>query len=130
MIIPLVKKHSLSLNGGCRRYHLDLTEGGHPYWVALTGFGYNLSGTLATTVLYEYSNQNRGTEVALGEWVMPIPRKHYLSLFVTYYPPKPLDGMSVALSVGSQRGGHKCAGGVCREFPDSVGAKIEASYRF
>ena len=122
--------HSLSVKGGLRRHHLDLTESGEPYWVTMVGLGYNLSGVLAATLLYEYSDQTEGIDAKFGSWALPIPRKHYLSFVVSYYPPVPLEGLSFGLRAGSQRGGLKCAGGVCREFPDSVGAKIEATYRF
>jgi hypothetical protein len=130
LTIPLVTRHSITVNGGVRRHHLDLTEAGPPYWVTLLGIGYNLSGTLAVTAMHEYSDQTRGTEAKLGDWELPLPRHHYLSVVLSYYPPAPFDGLSLGASIGSQRGGHKCAGGVCREYPDAVGAKLEATYRF
>ena len=69
-------------------------------------------------------------ETAFGDWSLPFPRQHYFWGLLTGHPPKPLEDLTLRLLAGSQRGGIKCAGGICRRYPVAVGGKLEAVYRF
>jgi hypothetical protein len=130
LLLPVVGPHSLEIVGEVRRHALALTEGGHPYWVVLTTLGYDRSGLFGVAVVYEYSDQTPGEEAIIGDWVLPLPLQHYLAVVASVQVPEPLDGLTARLVAGTQRGGHKCAGGVCRDYPDSVGATLEVVYRF
>lgn len=41
-----------------------------------------------------------------------------------------VDWLDLALTAGTQRGGIKCISGVCRDFPEFAGARLEAAARF
>ncbi|MBW2459409.1 MAG: hypothetical protein JRI68_33260 [Deltaproteobacteria bacterium] len=110
---------------------LDVTEGAlNHYWVTLASLGYDWSGLFGITGIYEYSDETAGAEGMIGDWEVPLPLQHYFWAMLTIHPPKPLDGLTLRLIGGSQRGGIKCAGGICRRYPDAVGGKLEAVYRF
>ncbi len=125
---PLGGRHSLALGAEVRRHELSVTEG-NDYWVSTASLGYELARRFGVTAIYEFSDERAGGENRIGRWTL-MPRHHYLSAMVTLHPPTPFDDLTVTLFCGSQRGGIKCAGGVCREYPDTVGARIEAVYRF
>ncbi len=112
-----------------RRHGLSVTEG-DSYWVTLASLGYDWSGRFGVTLVHEYSDQTAGNEGKLGDWTLPLPKQHYGWILATVHIPKPLDGLNFRLFAGSQRGGVKCAGGICRTYPDSVSARLEAVYRF
>jgi hypothetical protein len=38
---------------------------------------------------------------------------------------EPTDAITLRSTVGSQRGGLKCVAGVCRDFPEFSGARLE-----
>lgn len=127
--VPIEGPHSVEAKFEIRRHELLITEE-LEYWVTLTGLGYDLSGLFGLTLVHEYSDQTAGSDVALGDWELPLPRRHYLWGMLTVHAPAPLDGLTGRLLAGSQRGGIKCAGGVCRNYPDTVGARLELVYRF
>ncbi|MDD5308990.1 MAG: hypothetical protein PHU25_16880 [Deltaproteobacteria bacterium] len=127
--VPLTGPHSIEVKGEVRRHMLEVTEGNR-YWVAMGSLGYDMAGLLGLTAIYEYSDETAGADVAFGDWEYPLPRRHYLWGVASLHVPAPLDGLTLRLTAGSQRGGIKCAGGVCRNYPDAVGATLEAVYRF
>jgi uncharacterized protein DUF6029 len=127
--IPVKGPHSIETKVEVRRHMLTITEG-LEYWVTLASLGYDWSGKFGLTGIYEYSDQTQGAEGKIGEWTLPLPRQHYFWAMGSVHFPKPLDRLTLRLLGGSQRGGVKCAGGICRTYPDAVGAKLEAVYRF
>jgi hypothetical protein len=127
--VPITGPHSVEAKFEIRRHQLQVTEG-IDYWITLTSLGYDLSGLFGVVAVHEYSDQTAGERGQIGALTLPFPRKHYVWLMGTLHPPAPLDGLTFRLLAGSQRGGIKCAGGVCRNYPDAVGAKLEAVYRF
>ena len=129
LTVPIRGPHSVELKMEVRRHMLEVTEG-HDYWVTLVSLGYDLSGLLGVAAVHEYSDQTEGSEAQIAGWTLPFPRKHYVWGMATVHAPAPLDGLDLRLIGGTQRGGIKCAGGVCRNYPDSVGARVEAVYRF
>ncbi|MCP4674232.1 MAG: hypothetical protein GY854_01675 [Deltaproteobacteria bacterium] len=127
--VPIKGPHSIEVKGEVRRHQLMVTEGDE-YWITLTSLGYDWSGIFGLCGIYEYSDQTGGADVMIGNWTLPFPRKHYVWALATIHIPAPLDGLTLRLLGGSQRGGIKCAGGVCRRYPDAVGGRLEAVYRF
>jgi len=127
--VPIDGPHSVEAKFEIRRHALIITED-LEYWVTLAGLGYDMSGLFGLTLVHEYSDQTAGVDAAFGGWELPLPRRHYLWGMLTVHAPAPLDGLTGRLLAGSQRGGIKCAGGVCRNFPDTVGARLELVYRF
>ncbi len=127
--VPIKGPHSVEIKGELRRHELIVTEGSE-YWITMTSLGYEWSGVFGFTAIHEYSDETMGSEGKLGDWTLPFPRKHYFWGMLSGHPPKPLDGLTLRLLAGSQRGGIKCAGGICRRYPDAVGARLEAVYRF
>lgn len=122
--------HGVHLRGELRRHELRISEGGVPYWITLIKTGYDLSGRLSVSAIYEYSDQTEGIDAKIGNWVLPLKRRHYLQGKIVFFPPKPFNDFTFALVGGSQRGGKKCTGGGCRVYPNSVGIKLETIYRF
>ncbi len=127
--VPISGPHSVELKLELRRHELEVTEG-MSYWVIMESLGYEMSGLFGITFVHEYSDQTPGEDSKIGNWTMPMPHQHYMWALLSVHAPDPLDGLTLRLFAGSQRGGIKCAGGVCRLYPDSVGVKIEAVYRF
>jgi len=127
--VPITGPHSVELKFEIRRHQLQITEG-MDYWITLTSLGYDLSGVFGLVAVHEYSDQTAGSKGKIGEVTLPFPEQHYVWAMATYHVPAPLDGLQLRLLAGSQRGGIKCAGGVCRNYPDAVGAKLELVYRF
>ncbi|MDJ0764784.1 MAG: DUF6029 family protein [Myxococcota bacterium] len=127
--LPITGPHSLEFKEELRRYKLHVTEG-NEYWVVMTTLAYEWSGAFGLSLVHEYSDQTAGNVGSIAGWEIPLPRKHYLLANLNIHAPAPLDGLSLRILAGSQRGGFKCFGGVCREYPDLVGVKIDASYRF
>jgi hypothetical protein len=130
LLFPIKGPHSINMKAEIRRHELEISEGAHPYWVALGVLGYDFAGLLGAAVVYEYSDQTEGIYAKLGGWRIPLALQHYAKIKIVFHVPAPLDGLSLTFVGGSQRGGKKCTGGGCREFPDSVGLKLEALYRF
>ncbi|MFO8071934.1 MAG: DUF6029 family protein [Polyangia bacterium] len=127
--VPITGPHSIEVKLQLRRHELSVTEG-IDYWITLTSLAYDLSGLFGITLVHEHSDQTAGAVPRLGGWALPFPRQHYFWTMLSLHPPHPLDDLTARLVAGSQRGGIKCAGGVCRNYPDSVGARLEAVYRF
>jgi hypothetical protein len=127
--VPIKGPHSVEGKVEIRRHDLHVSES-VPHWVTLESLGYDMSGVFGITLVHEYSDETAGADLKLGEWELPLPRQHYVWAMVSAHLPKPLDGLTLRLLAGAQRGGIKCAGGVCRLYPDSVGARLEAIYRF
>lgn len=127
---PLVHPHSLEAKVEVRRHELMVTEGGEPYWVSLETLAYDWSGAFGLTVAHEYSDQTPGVRGEIGAFTMPLPAQHYLWAMASAHGRGVFEGLTARLTGGSQRGGIKCAGGICRTYPDSVGAKLELVYRF
>ncbi len=127
--VPLKGPHSVEAKVEVRRHDLHVSES-VPHWVTLESLGYDWSGAFGITIVHEYSDETGGADLKLGDWQLPLPRQHYVWAMVSAHLPKPLDDLSLRLYAGAQRGGIKCAGGVCRLYPDSVGARLEATYRF
>jgi hypothetical protein len=127
---PLAHPHSLDFKVELRRHGLAVTEGGAPYFVTLESLSYEWARAFGLTVAHEYSDQTPGVRGQIGALTMPVPAQHYLWAMASVHGRGPLKGLTGRLSAGSQRGGIKCAGGVCRSYPDSVGAKLEVVYRF
>ncbi len=129
--VPLGGPHSLEVKGELRRHELVVTEGpSEQYWVTSTGLGYDRSGLFGLSAVHEFSDQTGGSRAQIGSLELPLPRRHYVWFLASVHPPRPLDGLTFRLLGGSQRGGIKCAGGICRTYPDAVGVKAEAVYRF
>jgi hypothetical protein len=127
--VPIHGPHSVEAKVELRRHDLHVSES-VPHWVTLASLGYDMSGAFGVTLVHEYSDETAGADLKLGSWELPLPRQHYLWAMVSAHLPKPLEDLSLRLFAGAQRGGIKCAGGVCRLYPDSVGARLEATYRF
>jgi hypothetical protein len=127
--VPITGPHSVEAKLELRRHELRVTEGSE-YWVTLASLGYDISGVFGVAVVHEYSDQTVGMDLKMGDWTVPLPRHNYVWALFNYHPPKPLEDLTLRLLAGAQRGGIKCAGGICRMYPDSVGAKLEAVYRF
>ncbi len=129
--LPIKGPHSMSLKQEVRRHELTITDGvGEDYWISVTSLGYDWSSRFGVTGMYEFSDQTAGADVKMGDWTLPLPRQHYVWFMASVHLPKPVDGLTLRLIGGSQRGGVKCAGGICRLYPDAVGARLEAVYRF
>jgi len=126
---PIKGPHSVEAKFEIRRHDLNVSES-VPHWVTMGTLGYDMSGVFGVAFIHEYSDETAGTDVKIGDWTYFMPRHNYLWAMLTYHPPEPLEDLTLRLIAGSQRGGIKCAGGVCREYPDAVGAKLEATYRF
>jgi len=127
--VPIQGPHSVEAKFELRRHDLNVSES-VPHWVTLTSLGYDMSGAFGITLVHEYSDETGGNDLKFGDWELPLPRRHYVWALIAVHPPKPLDDLTLRLLAGAQRGGIKCAGGVCRMYPDSVGARLEAVYRF
>ncbi|MCP4606079.1 MAG: hypothetical protein GY847_37140 [Proteobacteria bacterium] len=127
--VPITGPHSVELKVEVRRHRLKVTEG-NDYWVTLTSLGYDWSGLFGLSAIHEFSDETGGSESKLGSWTLPLPLKHYVWGMATVHGPAPLNDLTVRLLGGSQRGGIKCAGGICRRYPDAVGVRLEAVYRF
>lgn len=127
--VPISGPHSVEAKVELRRHDLHVSES-VPHWVMLASLGYDMSGAFGMTLVHEYSDETAGADLLLGGWELPLPRRHYVWALVNAHLPRPLDGLTLRLLGGAQRGGIKCAGGVCRLYPDSVGARLEAIYRF
>jgi len=68
-----------------------------------------------------------GLSVEIGnDTQKPHERELYLAGIITW---EAADGLLLRATGGSQRGGLKCVGGVCREFPAFTGVKVEATGR-
>jgi hypothetical protein len=127
--VPISGPHSVEAKFELRRHDLGVSES-VPHWVTLTSLGYDMSGAFGITLVHEYSDETGGNDLKFGDWELPLPRQNYVWAMINVHPPKPLDDLTLRLIAGAQRGGIKCAGGVCRMYPDSVGARLEAVYRF
>lgn len=131
LTLPLTGPHSLEVKAELRRHDLVVTEGPtEQYWVSLAGIGYDRSGLFGLSAVHEFSDQTGGSRTRIGSLELPLPRRHYVWFLASVHPPGPLKGLTLRLFGGSQRGGIKCAGGICRTYPDAVGVKVEAVYRF
>jgi hypothetical protein len=128
--VPLSGPHSVNAEGELRRHALIITDRPNPYWIALVSLRYDWASRFSTGIVYEYSDQNQGERNSIGAWELPIPRQNYLWGVISSQLQAPGGSLVLRLSGGSQRGGVKCAGGVCREYPDSVGTRFEATYRY
>jgi hypothetical protein len=128
--VPLSHPHSIEAKAELRRHGLHVTEGQDPYWVTLESLSYEWSRAFGLTVAHEFSDQTKGVRGEIGDFTLPLPAQHYLWAMASVHGRGSLDGLTARLSGGSQRGGIKCAGGICRAYPDSVGAKLEVVYRF
>ncbi len=127
--VPIKGPHSIEVKAELRRHELWITESDE-YWVNMTTLGYEWSGKFGLNLTHEYSDQTPGIVASIGGWELPLPRQHYLMANLNFHAPKPLDDLNFRLYAGSQRGGFKCVGGICRVYPDMVGVKLEAIYRF
>ncbi len=127
--VPIRGPHGIEVKGEVRRHALEVTEG-IDYYVTLATVGYHLAGILDVTLAHEYSDELTIDEMKIGSATWPLPAHHYAWIMSSVQMPKPLDGLRLQLFFGSQRGGIKCAGGICRRYPDSLGASVEAVYRF
>jgi hypothetical protein len=127
--VPISGPHSIEAKFELRRHELAVTEG-NEYWITLSQLGYEWSGMFGLSGVHEYSDQTGGNKTKIGDWELPLPRRHYLMARLNVHAPAPLEDLTLRLSAGSQRGGFKCVGGICRMYPDAVGAKLEAVYRF
>lgn len=127
--VPIKGPHSVEAKLELRRHDLNVSES-VPHWVTLASLGYDMSGAFGVTIVHEYSDETAGNDLRFGDWELPLPRQHYLWALVNAHLPRPLEDLTLRLLAGAQRGGIKCAGGVCRMYPDSVGARLEAVYRF
>jgi hypothetical protein len=127
--VPIKGPHSVEAKLELRRHDLNVSES-VPHWVTLASLGYDMSGAFGVTIVHEYSDETAGNDLRFGDWELPLPRQHYLWAIVNAHLPRPLEDLTLRLLAGAQRGGIKCAGGVCRMYPDSVGARLEAVYRF
>ncbi len=121
--------HSIEIKSEIRRHELEITED-NDYWITLTTVGYELSGLFGLSISHEFSDQLGGIIGKIGDWELPWPKQHYFFLMGSFHTPKPLEALSFRMFAGAQRGGFKCIGGVCRVYPDTVGAWVEAVYRF
>jgi hypothetical protein len=128
--VPLSGPHGLDASGELRRHALFVTDSPRPYWVATASLRYDWASRFSAGAVYEYSDQTPGEPASINGWELPLPRRHYLLGVVSAQAAIPGGALVVRLLGGSQRGGVKCVGGVCREYPDSVGARLEATYRF
>ncbi|MCK9459363.1 MAG: DUF6029 family protein [Proteobacteria bacterium] len=129
-LVPLSGPHGIDAAGELRRHELYVTEGPRPYWVATASLRYDWASRFSVGAMYEYSDQSPGERASISGWELPLPRQHYLMGVVSGQAKIPGGTLVLRLYGGSQRGGVKCTGGVCREYPDSVGVRLEATYRF
>ena len=127
--VPITGPHSMELKVEVRRHDLNISES-LPHWVTLATLGYDMAGLWGMALIHEYSDEVEGTHKKLGNYQLKLPTQHYMWAMLNFHPPAPFDGLAVKFYGGSQRGGLKCAGGVCRVYPDAVGAKLEVVYRF
>jgi hypothetical protein len=74
--------------------------------------GLELAGLGALTVEYGYDTQDESGTA----------RNHFLAGIVDYHA---TDALRLRALVGTQRGGLKCIGGVCRIFPEFAGARLD-----
>ena len=130
VFVPLSGPHGLDAAGELRRHALAVTDSPRPYWVTTASLRYDWASRFSIGAVYEYSDQTPGEQASISGWELPLPRRHYLMGVISGQAEIPGGTLVLRLYGGSQRGGVKCTGGVCREYPDSVGAKLEATYRF
>ena len=126
--VPIKGVHSIEMAAEVRRHALDITEGNR-YYVTLSSLGYRMAGIFDVTFAHEYSNEVVGGQRRLGnmKWLAP---PNFAWAMGTLYLSGFLEGLSLRGVIGSQRGGIKCAGGICRQYPDTVGAKLEINLKF
>jgi len=95
--------------------HEQRTLGEHPYERGTTLLGFDRAGwgSLMAEVGYDTQYKDRQQLFLAGilAWTTA-------------------DWMTVKAVVGSQRGGIKCIGGVCRDFPAFSGARLEATMQY
>ncbi len=126
VVLPVRGPHRVEVSAEVRRHALEVTEG-TDYWVTLETLGYQWTDLFGVTLAHEYSDE-RAVRTSLGGMLWPA--SHYARLRASAELPAPLEDLNIGLSIGSRRGDIRCAGGVCRRFPDTVGAGLEAVYRF
>lgn len=127
--LPLNGPHSIELVGEVRRHELHVNEL-NEHWITASSLQYAIAGRFDVAVLHEFSDQTMATAMKIGSWRLPFKENHYFTGAISFHAPRPLEGLSLKLSCGAQRGGIKCLGGVCREYPEAVGGRLEATYRF
>ncbi len=111
-----------------RRHELNITEG-HDYYAASVGLGYALAGRFDVSAAYEYSNDSNTGQNRIGT-IPWLAAYHFLCFRSTVHLSSIRKGMSLKLFAGSERGGIKCAGGMCRQVPNSVGVRLDMSLSF
>jgi len=127
--LPLAEGHTLEAKEELRRHHLDVTEG-NTYWVSTATLSYDMVGLWGVSLVHEYSDETEGTGKKLWGWDLPLPEHHFLWALLSFQAPEPLNGLVLRLSGGAQRGGIKCAAGICRYYPETVGIGLETVYRY
>ncbi len=126
--VPLRGPHSLKFDAEVRRHALRITEG-NSYWVGAVTAGYGLAGRFDAALAYEYSDEITTTGNRIGD-VPWLPSHHFFWVRSTLMLKEVRKGLSLRLFVGSERGGIKCVGGACRQYPDTVGVRLDAALSF
>jgi hypothetical protein len=126
--VPIKGPHSLKVDAMVRHHALEVTEG-HDYYVSSVSLGYDISNRFNAAAAYEYSDEIT-TE---GNYIGDIPwlkTHHFAWIRSTLRLEEIRKGMSIQFFAGSERGGVKCVGGVCRQYPDTVGVRLDAVLSF
>lgn len=126
--VPLKGPHSVKLDAMVRHHALDVTEGNR-YYAATAAVGYGLSGRFDAALAYEYSDEITTSGNRIGD-VPWLPSHHFAWVRSSLHLPEIQKGLSLRLFAGSERGGVKCVGGACRQYPDTVGVRLDATLRF
>jgi len=129
LTFPLTEGHTMEAKEELRRHHLDVTEE-NEYWISTATISYDMVGLWGIALTHEYSDQTAGIEGEMWGRSFPLPRKHYAWALFNFHVPDPLDGLVIRVLGGSQRGGIKCAAGICRNYPDTMGVRLETVYRY
>ena len=129
LTFPLTEGHTMEAKEELRRHHLEVTEE-QAYWISTATISYDMVGLWGIALVHEYSDQTAGIDGKLWGGSIPLPQKHYAWALFNLHVPEPLDGLVIRLLGGAQRGGIKCAAGICRNYPDTVGVKLETVYRY
>ena len=126
--VPLAGPNSLEMEGMVRHHDLQVTEG-NTYYVGSISLGYDFAGRFAATAAYEYSDETttEGNRIGDMSW---LPSHHFAWLRASLKLPEVRKGLTLRIFAGSERGGVKCVGGVCRTYPDTVGVRFETALSF
>lgn len=113
---PISGAHSLEMHGRMERYHEEVMPKDE-FTIAQSTLTYSFAPFLSLACTYEYT-----TEDTIGA-----DRNHFVSGEALW---RFASSSYLKLMYGSTRGGLRCSGGMCRQFPAFEGGRAEITVRF